>query len=430
MHADAGLSSDFLADQSRLQILACSQKGPHQMDAKPVRAEMIQSYIAQLRLSLGGVKPVDEKQLRELFSRQDYPGMVKIIRDNMNLDLRVRVGLVNEGGPMDAPAWVSAPKPMPRFGTAEFQQTLVTVFLRKSFVNRHSFEEVVIAIAHELSHIVLFGIGHPLQECEEAVDLTAMLLGYRDLYIVGCFCEVRPASIWERLNRVINAWVTGVGRRTYRTFGYLTPEEVRYAAVVLGKPLESFRTIPTTGSHFNRAALRELFTIVVGFVGVLWLASSIFTPATISLPQAKIAQKAPQPKLAQSICVGRPQPTQGIYARYDQSPTAVPLTLRTENGSNYFVKVEDAISGRPIVSFYVYGGSTLRAEIPAGSYVLKYATGNNWCGEAELFGVGALTETNKADRIFNFDDDHEYAIELIARRNGNLPTMKIGREAF
>jgi hypothetical protein len=126
------------------------------MDTKPIRAEMIQSYIAQLRASLAGVNPVGEGRLRELFGRQDYTGMVKVIRDNMGLDLRVRVGLVNEGGPLGAPAWVSAPKPMPRFGTAEFQRTLVTIFLRKSFVSTHYFEEVAIAIAHELSHIVLW----------------------------------------------------------------------------------------------------------------------------------------------------------------------------------------------------------------------------------------------------------------------------------
>jgi len=38
-------------------------------------------------------------------------------------------------------------------------------------------------IAHELSHIVLSEIGHPLADSEEAVDLTAMLLGYRDIYV-------------------------------------------------------------------------------------------------------------------------------------------------------------------------------------------------------------------------------------------------------
>jgi len=388
------------------------------MDTKPIRAEMIQSYIAQLRASLGGVKPVGEGRLRELFGRQDYTGMVKVIRDSMGLDLRVRVGLVNEGGPVGAPAWVSAPKPMPRFGTAEFQRTLITVFLRKSFVNTHSFEEVVIAIAHELSHIVLFGIGHPLQECEEAVDLTAMLLGYRELYLAGSFCEVRPATFWQRLGSSIEKRITGVERRTYRTFGYLTPEEVRYAAVILGKPLDDFRAAPFQAKG---SALSEIPPVVYSFVafGIIYLAVLISTP-TIT--------KAPEPKIAHSVCASRPQPNQGIYARYTQSPDVAPLTLRTGSGSNYFVKIEDAVSGRPILSFFVYGGSTLNAKVPAGSFVFKYATGSQWCGDLELFG--ASTETNKADRVFQFDDDHSYTIELIARTGGNLVTKRISRDSF
>ncbi len=394
------------------------------MHAKPIRADMIQSYIAQLRASLGKMKPVNEERLRELFGRQDYTGMVKVIRDNMGLGLRVRVGIVNEGGPVGAPAWVSAPKPMPRFGTAEFQRTLVTVFLRKTFVSSHYFEEVAIAIAHELSHIILFGINHSLQEREEAVDLTAMLLGYRDLYVAGSFCEVRPVSFRQRLGLFIERRFEGVERRTYRTFGYLTPDEVRYAAVIMGKPLDDFHAVPSKANSGFLATPKIIFASVV--LGVLGLVFSISSPTTIKSPLPILV--APQPKFAQNVCASRPQPNQGVYARYDQSPTVAPLTLRTEGGSNYFVKIEDATSGRPILSFYVYGGSTLQAEVPAGSFVLKYATGDNWCGDRELFG--ALTETNKADRVFQFDDDHEYTIELIARRNGNLPTKKISRESF
>lgn len=161
MHVAGDLGSCLPAHQLRPGILARRRnRVPRQMDAKPIRAEMIQSYIAQLCASLGAMKPVSEGRLRELFNRQDYTGMVKAIRDNMGLNLRVRVGIVNEGGPVGAPAWASAPKPMPLFGTAEFQRTLVTVFLRKAFVGSHYFEEVAIAIAHEPSHIVLFGINH------------------------------------------------------------------------------------------------------------------------------------------------------------------------------------------------------------------------------------------------------------------------------
>jgi hypothetical protein len=179
---------------------------------------MIDSYLAQLRSSLPFVEPISQFQLLELFEKEDYVGMVKLVRDHMRLDLRVRVGLVNNrGGGDDAPAWVSAPTPMPQYGSAEFKQTVVTVFLRKSFLQRSPFQRVVMAVAHELSHIVLLGIGHILQETEEAVDLAAMLLGYRDIYFAG-------SNLVERHPKI------------YGSLGYLTPEEVRYASVLLGRP--------------------------------------------------------------------------------------------------------------------------------------------------------------------------------------------------
>jgi len=92
------------------------------------------------------------------------------------------------------------------------------------------------------------------------------------------------------------------------------------------------------------------------------------------------------------------------------------------------VKIADAASGRPILSFYVFGGSTFRVEVPAGSFILKYATGDSWCGDRELFG--ASTEITQTDRIFQFDDDHGYKIDLIRRKDGNLPTKQISRESF
>jgi len=43
---------------------------------------------------------------------------------------------------------------------------------------------------------------------------------------------------------------------------------------------------------------------------------------------------------------------------------------------------------------------------------------------------GASTATNKTDRIFQFDDEHTYTIELILQANGNLATKRICRTDF
>jgi hypothetical protein len=257
---------------------------------------MIQSYLAELRQSLGARKPVLSDQLRSLYQARDYTSMVKFVRDSMGLQLRVRVGLVNEGGPAGAPAWVSRPTLMPRFGSAEFRETPVTVFLRKSFLQESKFEKVVMAIAHELSHVVLDAVGHALRECEEAVDLTAMLLGYRDVYVAGSeYLEILPDSLWERFRRSLQRRFSGVERRTFQSLGYLTPEEVRYAAIELGKPLEDFRAPRVTINETLLSGLAKLAVAAAGLAGVLWLSSipNQQSPALVATKPTSIEEVPP-----------------------------------------------------------------------------------------------------------------------------------------
>ncbi len=67
------------------------------MNEEPIRADEIQSYLALLHGSLGGSRaPVSPIKLREFYDRKNYTEMVKLIRDGMKLDLRVRVALVKQ----------------------------------------------------------------------------------------------------------------------------------------------------------------------------------------------------------------------------------------------------------------------------------------------------------------------------------------------
>jgi hypothetical protein len=197
----------------------------------------IRSYIEQLRFSLGNGRPtVSRKQLRSFFAAKDYAGMVKFIRDSMNLDVRLRLGVANGGGPPNAIAWIPLPPRLPSFGSREFRAWKFTVFIRKSFLDEGRFEQVVMAIAHELSHVVLHGLNHPLRECEVAVDLTAMLLGYRDFYLDGCeYLETRPIEFWPRFQHELrHAFRRTSKPRLVKSISYLKPEEVAYAAYHLG----------------------------------------------------------------------------------------------------------------------------------------------------------------------------------------------------
>ncbi len=190
-----------------------------------MRKDLVESYIDKLRASLGPIKaPVAEEKLRIMYDARDYAGMIGHIKSVLRLDMGVVLGLVNRGGPKEkpnSPAWIEKPQVMPPYGTSAFRQVTVTLYLRKSFVEG-SFDETVLAIAHEFSHIVLDAICHPLRQEEEAVDLTAMLLGFRDFYITGCRSvrQVESANPYEATYQVSQT-------------GYLTPEEVGHAAMYM-----------------------------------------------------------------------------------------------------------------------------------------------------------------------------------------------------
>ncbi len=170
-----------------------------------MRKDMLEVYIKNLRRSFGLKPPVPEENMRRLYDAKDYHGLTGAIMSTMKIDLRVNLGLVNSGGPA-APAWLRRPYPLPPINSSLYRNTVVTIFLRKTFLAEAGFESVVLAISHELSHVILDSEWHELRTKEEAVDLNAMLSGFRDFYMTG-------------------ARTKGGGR-----IGYLTQDEISYAA--------------------------------------------------------------------------------------------------------------------------------------------------------------------------------------------------------
>ena len=182
-------------------------------------SDIVRSYLDQLQNVISRTPPVSVRELKTLHRAKDYEGMVRFIRKTMNLEINLTVGWVNSGGPKNAPAWVELPidiSNVPFHGTRSFKETRFKLFFRKSFLDQSSYDQVAVVVAHELSHIVLASIRHPLWEQEKAVDLTSMLLGFRLLYNSACYKEWRSGSTV-----------------TYRTLGYLTREEVWLANRIL-----------------------------------------------------------------------------------------------------------------------------------------------------------------------------------------------------
>src|SRR5689334_2106083 len=134
---------------------------------------LVRNYIDQLLNSFGRVvPPIDPTVLKQLHRREDYASMLGWIKRQMRLNLRVGLRIVTDGSP-SSPMWIETPQRLPLFGTTEFQRTRVIVNVRQDLLQTKPFNWVVAGFAHELSHVVLFSISHPLQKEEKAVDLTA-----------------------------------------------------------------------------------------------------------------------------------------------------------------------------------------------------------------------------------------------------------------
>jgi hypothetical protein len=134
---------------------------------------------------------------------------------------------------------------LPPYGTPAFRDLKLTMYLRKSFLVQSDYDEAAVAIAHELSHVVLESIGHPLREEEKAVDLTAMLLGFGLLYKTACHKELHYH-----------------GGMTEKRLGYLTPAEVDAANRIISGHARGDRP-PWTGCRI--AAYSEVFAILALF---------------------------------------------------------------------------------------------------------------------------------------------------------------------
>lgn len=125
-------------------------------------------------------------------------------------------------------------------------------------------------------------------------------------------------------------------------------------------------------------------------------------------------------------------PPNGTVKYYTYEPPLAPLQIITRSNSNYYVKLENVITGRIILSVFIRSYENVNIDVPLGSYIMKYATGYKWYGEKYLFGPN--TSYSKADQVFNFSIINNqysgYTVELYLQNNGNLRTQDISPKDF
>jgi len=210
-----------------------------------VNTETLESYTYKLTNSLGIRPCVPKDRLRELYDKKDFIVMMRYIQKTMELeDLEVLIELVDgsdDSDPDPAVAQIFYARYLPPYGSREFRNSSVLVHLEKKFLRYASFESIVATMAHELSHAILFSTGNELQKSEEATDITAMVLGYRDFFKQKSW-YVEPVTtvkyspeggiLTRMCKKMLNALDHFLKLRICNP-GYLKKKEIRFVAKII-----------------------------------------------------------------------------------------------------------------------------------------------------------------------------------------------------
>jgi hypothetical protein len=203
---------------------ACEKQGGCKASAHCIGLNFdVKTFLQELRKTISYVPPITAVELKYLHKTRDHKGIVRLVKRTMNIEditfqvFWVPAGAANKGETRDWPAWVELPSDMPFFGTQPFKDLVIKKFFRKELFER-AYDEAAAAVAHELSHVVLESIRHPLRKCEKVVDLTAMILGFSGLYRSACYKERRTENTTEIM-----------------TLGYLSREEIQLAYEILAQ---------------------------------------------------------------------------------------------------------------------------------------------------------------------------------------------------
>lgn len=117
-----------------------------------------------------------------------------------------------------------------------------------------------------------------------------------------------------------------------------------------------------------------------------------------------------------------------VFDDFSVDERIAPFNIKTaDTGIDYFIKLEDNITNKAVMTFYVIGGENFETTVPLGNYILKYATGEEWYGAEYLFGPD--TQYYYSSDIFDFTEDSNgvsgWTITLIKQQGGNLSTYSM-----
>lgn len=122
----------------------------------------------------------------------------------------------------------------------------------------------------------------------------------------------------------------------------------------------------------------------------------------------------------------------GIVREAKDAQSAAPFEIHTEIGVNYFFKLIRLPDRNEQVAGFIVGGSSISTRVPAGSYELRFVSGQVWISEVEYFGRNSSFAKTILPLTFSASTEQVSGskVTLIASRSGNLRTRSIAKAEF
>lgn len=107
----------------------------------------------------------------------------------------------------------------------------------------------------------------------------------------------------------------------------------------------------------------------------------------------------------------------GLLWRNSPLPAVFPLVVKTPQGRDFYLRVEEPESGKAVLAAGITGGEFFKVLVPPGDYRLSFAYGVAWQGEAAGFVPGP--ETGQ----LVLDDPLRFEVQGVGRKAGHVVTL-------
>jgi hypothetical protein len=160
---------------------------------------------------------------------------------------------------------------------------------------------------------------------------------------------------------------------------------------------------------------------------------------TGSPKKISVLAETPTAPLARDDKGALPSPPTSTIAKSRRKNAIAPLTIGSEAGTNYLVKLVNVADEKDQIMIFVKGGESYSTKVPLGSYRIRAASGSTWYGRNDLFGPETQffrlrSKKDDESSVFKFTQQSNKILGMTISFKkvfqGNMEQEKISRIEF